>query len=41
MFSHRFQAIVMFPRFEELKFEVWDWDPGLPGMSENDDFLGR
>lgn len=25
---------------QEITFELWDWDPGFPGV-ENDDFLGR
>lgn len=25
---------------QEVTFELWDWDPGFPGV-ENDDALGR
>lgn len=25
---------------QEVGFELWDWDPGFPGV-QNDDFLGR
>lgn len=25
---------------QEITFELFDWDPGFPGV-ENDDFLGR
>lgn len=25
---------------QEIEFELWDWDPGFPGV-QNDDFLGR
>ncbi|XP_024084994.1 extended synaptotagmin-2 isoform X1 [Cimex lectularius] len=34
------EAIVTSRRVQELRMTVWDWDPKLPGVKD-DDFLGR
>ncbi|XP_049846632.1 extended synaptotagmin-2-B isoform X1 [Schistocerca gregaria] len=34
------EAKITSQKAQMLSFELWDWDPGFPGI-ENDDFLGR
>lgn len=34
------QAEITAHRVQMVNLECWDWDPGFPGV-QNDDFLGR
>lgn len=34
------KAVVNVTFGQEILFELWDWDPGFPGV-QNDDPLGR
>jgi hypothetical protein len=34
------KAVISSRKGQEVYIELWDWDPGFPGV-QNDDFLGR
>lgn len=40
MFELFCKAVVNVTFGQEIQFDLWDWDPGFPGV-QNDDPLGR